>query len=99
MHSWAEVEHDPVYKNRLGTYPTMNMPSRRVKRFDARWEVARGCKRCEGRIQTESQPFSNHYELAYLYDYLRQTTPHGTEPFIGRADILFRLSRFSGWIQ
>jgi ppGpp synthetase/RelA/SpoT-type nucleotidyltranferase len=100
MHSWAEVEHDLVYKNRLGhlsydEYAILDELNGLMHAGEVALErLQEAVKR---RIQTESQPFSNHYELAaYLYDYLRQTTPHGTEPFIGRADILFRFLQILG---
>lgn len=100
MHSWAEVEHELVYKNRLGhlsydEYAILDELNGLMHAGEVALErLQEAVKR---RIQTESRPFSNHYELAaYLYDYLRQTTPQGTEPFIGRADILFRFLQIIG---
>jgi ppGpp synthetase/RelA/SpoT-type nucleotidyltranferase len=100
MHSWAEVEHDLVYKNRPGQlsyeeYAILDELNGLMHAGEVALErLQEAVKR---RIQTESQPFSNHYELsAYLYDYLRQNNPEGREPFIGRADILFRFLQIIG---
>lgn len=100
MHSWAEVEHDLVYKNRPGhlsyeEYAILDELNGLMHAGEVALErLQEAVKR---RVQTESQPFSNHYELAaYLYDYLRRIAPGGAEPFIGRADILFRFLQITG---
>ena len=50
------------------------------------------------RINTERQPFSNHYELSsYLYDHTRKASHRSDfEPFIGRTDVLFHFLKDVG---
>lgn len=101
MHSWAEVEHDLVYKNRLGKlshdeYAILDELNGLMHAGEMALERLQ--QAVKHRVQTESQPFSNHYELAaYLYDYRRRTAPRGSQPLIGRADILFRFLQIIGF--
>lgn len=94
MHAWAEVEHDLVYKSPAGSlsqdeYAILDelnglMHAGEIALERLQWAVKR-------RINTELQPFSNHFELSsYLYDYARSQSPRGRgEPYIGRTDVLF----------
>lgn len=93
MHAWAEVEHDLVYKPRPGLlshdeYAILDELNGLMHAGEIALErLQRAVKR---RINTELQPFSNHYELSsYLYDYLKLTAKEDIEPFIGRTDVLF----------
>lgn len=100
MHSWAEVEHDLVYKNRLGQlshdeYVILDELNGLMHAGEMALERLQ--QAVKKRVQTECQPFSNHYELAaYLYDYRRRKAPERYEPLIGRADILFRFLQIIG---
>lgn len=94
MHAWSEVEHDLVYKSTIGPlsrdeYAILDelnglMHAGEIALERLQWAVKR-------RISTESQPFSNHYELSsYLYDYAQSVSRETSqEPFIGRTDVLF----------
>ncbi|TIN69640.1 MAG: hypothetical protein E5Y30_18425 [Mesorhizobium sp.] len=96
MHAWAEVEHDLVYK------PESGMPSEdehaildELNGMVIAGEIAleRLQKAVERRLSSaQDTQFDNHYELAaYLYKWLRGSVPEGTEPAIGRVDILWEL--------
>lgn len=94
MHAWAEVEHDLVYKSTEGflshdEYAILDELNGLMHAGEIALErLQRAVKR---RINSEKQPFSNHYELSsYLYDYARRMSrKNSIEPFIGRTDILF----------
>ncbi len=94
MHAWAEVEHDLVYKSTVGIlsqdeYAILDELNGLMHAGEIALErLQRAVKR---RINTELQPFSNHYELSsFLYDYIRAVSPRQpSEPFIGRTDVLF----------
>lgn len=94
MHAWAEVEHDLVYKSTAGflsqdEYAILDELNGLMHAGEIALErLQRAVKR---RINTELQPFSNHYELSsFLYDYLRVVSPRqAREPYIGRTDVLF----------
>lgn len=94
MHAWAEVEHDLVYKSTDGPlsqdeYAILDELNGLMHAGEIALErLQRAVRR---RINTELQPFSNHYELSsFLYDYLKATSPYPTnDPYIGRTDILF----------
>ncbi len=101
MHAWAEVEHDLVYKPRPGLlshdeYAILDELNGLMHAGEIALErLQRAVKR---RINTELQPFSNHYELSsYLYDYLKMTSKNNSEPFIGRTDVLFRFLQLIGY--
>ncbi|ESW93123.1 hypothetical protein X770_00810 [Mesorhizobium sp. LSJC269B00] len=96
MHAWAEVEHDLVYK------PESGMPSEdehaildELNGMVIAGEIAleRLQKAVERRLSSaQDRQFDNHYELAaYLYKWMRGSVPEGTEPAIGRVDILWEL--------
>lgn len=96
MHAWAEVEHDLVYK------PESGMPSEdehaildELNGMVIAGEIAleRLQKAVERRLSNaQDSQFDNHYELAaYLYKWMRGSVPEGTEPSIGRVDILWEL--------
>lgn len=94
MHAWAEVEHDLVYKSQEGflsqdEYAILDELNGLMHAGEIALErLQTAVKR---RINTEKQPFSNHYELSsYLYDHTRKASGRtDCEPFIGRTDVLF----------
>ncbi|RVM09368.1 hypothetical protein CN116_03720 [Sinorhizobium meliloti] len=96
MHSWAEVEHDLVYK------PESGMPSEEehaildeLNGMVIAGEIAleRLQKAVERRLSSpHDTKFDNHYELAaYLHKWARGSVPNGSEPAVGRVDILWEL--------
>ena len=101
MHAWAEVEHDLVYKSTEGflsqeEYAILDELNGLMHAGEIALErLQTAAKR---RINSERQPFSNHYELSsYLYDYVRKASPRGEfEPFIGRTDVLFQFLKDVG---
>ncbi len=102
MHAWAEVEHDLVYKSTEGflsqeEYAILDELNGLMHAGEIALErLQTAAKR---RINSERQPFSNHYELSsYLYDYIRKTAQRGDfEPFLGRTDVLFQFLKDLGW--
>ncbi|NMB19709.1 MAG: RelA/SpoT domain-containing protein [Firmicutes bacterium] len=101
MHAWAEVEHDLVYKSTEGflsqdEYAILDELNGLMHAGEIALErLQTAAKR---RINTERQPFSNHYELSsYLYDYVRKSSHRNdTEPYIGRTDVLFHFLKEIG---
>lgn len=101
MHAWAEVEHDLVYKSTEGflsqdEYAILDELNGLMHAGEIALErLQTAAKR---RINTERQPFSNHYELSsYLYDYTRKASHRNDyEPFIGRTDVLFHFLKDIG---
>ncbi|MCK9524430.1 MAG: RelA/SpoT domain-containing protein [Limnochordia bacterium] len=101
MHAWAEVEHDLVYKSTEGflsqdEYAILDELNGLMHAGEIALErLQMAAKR---RINTERQPFSNHYELSsYLYDHTRKASHRGDfEPFIGRTDVLFHFLKEIG---
>ena len=101
MHAWAEVEHDLVYKSTEGflsqeEYAILDELNGLMHAGEIALErLQTAVKR---RINTERQPFSNHYELSsYLYDLTRKASQRtDTEPFIGRTDVLFHFLKATG---
>ena len=101
MHAWAEVEHDLVYKSTEGflsqeEYAILDELNGLMHAGEIALErLQTAVKR---RINTERQPFSNHYELSsYLYDLTRKASHRADfEPFIGRTDVLFHFLRAIG---
>ncbi|OQP86052.1 hypothetical protein BTR14_13305 [Rhizobium rhizosphaerae] len=98
MHSWAEVEHDLVYK------PESGMPSEEehaildeLNGMVIAGEIAleRLQKAVERRLSgAHDAKFDNHYELAaFLHKWMRGSVPDGREPAVGRVDILYELLR------
>lgn len=101
MHAWAEVEHDLVYKSTEGflsqdEYAILDELNGLMHAGEIALErLQTAAKR---RINTERQPFSNHYELSsYLYDHVRKASHRNdSEPFIGRTDVLFHFLKEIG---
>ena len=101
MHAWAEVEHDLVYKSTEGflsqdEYAILDELNCLMHAGEIALErLQTAAKR---RINTERQPFSNHYELSsYLYDHTRKASHRSeSEPFIGRTDVLFHFLKDIG---
>lgn len=101
MHAWAEVEHDLVYKSTEGflsqdEYAILDELNGLMHAGEIALErLQTASKR---RINTERQPFSNHYELSsYLYDHTRKASHRSDfEPFIGRTDVLFHFLKDVG---
>ena len=101
MHAWAEVEHDLVYKSTEGflsqdEYAILDELNGLMHAGEIALErLQTAAKR---RINTERQPFSNHYELSsYLYDHTRKASHRSeSEPFIGRTDVLFHFLKDIG---
>ncbi len=101
MHAWAEVEHDLVYKSTEGflsqdEYAILDELNGLMHAGEIALERLQiAAKR---RINTERQPFSNHYELSsYLYDHSRKASHRSdSEPFIGRTDVLFHFLKEIG---
>ncbi|HKM42585.1 MAG TPA: RelA/SpoT domain-containing protein [Limnochordia bacterium] len=101
MHAWAEVEHDLVYKSTEGflsqdEYAILDELNGLMHAGEIALErLQTAAKR---RINTERQPFSNHYELSsYLYDHVRKASHRNdSEPFIGRTDVLFHFLKEVG---
>lgn len=101
MHAWAEVEHDLVYKSTEGflsqdEYAILDELNGLMHAGEIALErLQTAVKR---RINTERQPFSNHYELSsYLYDHTRKASRRSdSEPFIGRTDVLFHFLKSIG---
>ena len=101
MHAWAEVEHDLVYKSTEGflsqdEYAILDELNGLMHAGEIALErLQTAVKR---RINTERQPFSNHYELSsYLYDHTRKASHRSDfEPFIGRTDVLFHFLKDIG---
>lgn len=98
MHAWAEVEHDLVYK------PESGMPSEEehaildeLNGMVIAGEIAleRLQKAVERRLSgAHDAKFDNHYELAaFLHKWMRGSVPDGSEPAVGRVDILWELLR------
>ena len=101
MHAWAEVEHDLVYKSTEGflsqdEYAILDELNGLMHAGEIALErLQTAAKR---RINTERQPFSNHYELSsYLYDHVRKLFHRNdSEPYIGRTDVLFHFLKEVG---
>jgi len=93
MHSWAEVEHDLIYKPESGT-PSEDEHAilDELNGLVIAGEIAleRLQKAVERRLSVGgAAPFDNHYELAaYLHKWMRA---HQVELPIGRVDILWEL--------
>lgn len=100
MHAWAEVEHDLVYKSTGGflshdEYAILDELNGLMHEGEIALErLQTAVKR---RVNSEQQPFSNHYELSsYLYDQKRRfstTTP--CQLTLGRTDVLFHFLRLT----
>lgn len=100
MHAWAEVEHDLVYKSTEGflsqdEYAILDELNGLMHAGEIALERLQSA--AKRRINSERQPFSNHYELSsYLYDHARKTQRGNAEPFIGRTDVLFHFLKDLG---
>ena len=95
MHAWAEVEHDLVYKSTGGflsydEYAILDELNGLMHEGEIALERLQAA--AKKRINTDQQPFSNHYELSsYLIDQVRRAS-HGADlnNGIGRTDVLFQ---------
>ncbi len=94
MHAWAEIEHDLIYKSTAGflsqnEYAILDELNGLMHAGEIALERLKSASK--RRINSELEPFYNHYELSsYLYDYVRKKTFEDVENFsVGRTDILF----------
>lgn len=92
MHAWAEVEHDLMYKPKMGS---LSEEEHRIldelNGMVLSGEIAleRLQKAFNHRISKMQHSFNNHYELAALIrEKIRMDLPYNT--YMGRADILYR---------
>ena len=95
MHSWAEVEHDLVYKPLTGVLSEDELSILdELNGLVLTGEIAlAGLQRAiRRRIVNEDKQFNNHYELAsYIYQVLKSLNPNVIfENLIGNVDLLFR---------
>lgn len=92
MHSWAEVEHDLVYKPKIGSLSEDEFRILdELNGLVLSGEIAleRLQKAFRDRIALMEQPFNNHYELAAMIrDHVNQDSPFRF--YMGRVDILLR---------
>lgn len=95
MHAWAEVEHDLVYKSTGGflshdEYAILDELNELMHEGEIALERLQTASK--KRINTDHQPFSNHYELSsYLFDYVRKASfGKKAKHSIGRTDVLFQ---------
>jgi ppGpp synthetase/RelA/SpoT-type nucleotidyltranferase len=96
MHSWAEVEHDLVYKPTQGNlsieeYAILDELNGLV--LSGEIALERLQRAIEIRVSHKNRRLSNHYELAaYLVDEMRPILKGlPSEPSLGRVDYLFKL--------
>lgn len=94
MHSWAEVEHDLVYKPSSGQlseeeYRILDELNGLVLAGEIALERLQNAVKL--RVAETGKSFNNHYELSsYLYDAVRRKMSDSKEePVMGRADILY----------
>ena len=96
MHSWAEVEHDLIYKPTQGglsedEYAILDELNGLV--LSGEIALERLQRAIDTRVRNKNRRFNNHYELAsYLIDEMRpKLRGLPTEPSLGRMDFLFKL--------
>jgi hypothetical protein len=95
MHSWAEVEHDLVYKPESGSlsgdeYAILDELNGLVISGEIALELLQ--KAFQSRVQHQKGNFLNHYELAsYLFEYAKKQGVTKEEYLLGDVDILYRL--------
>lgn len=94
MHSWAEVEHDLVYKPASGQlseeeYRILDELNGLVLAGEIALERLQNAVKI--RVAETGKRFNNHYELSsYLYDAVRRKMADSVEePVMGRADVLY----------
>lgn len=91
MHAWAEVEHDLVYKPKVGSlseeeYRILDELNGMV--LSGEIALERLQKAFNQRISRIQHSFNNHYELAALIrEKIKMDLPYNT--YMGKADILF----------
>ncbi len=102
MHSWAEVEHDLLYKPVTGEvsedeYAILAEINGLVLAGEIALErLQRAIDRRVGR----NMKFDNHYDMAsYLYQMVRESGRWNTDPVMGRTDVLFRFLTLAGLID
>ncbi len=105
MHAWAEVEHDLVYKPKTGElssdeYAILDELNGLIHTGEIALERLQ--KAVHRRVIGDLKEFSNHYELsAFLYDHVRGRGFEGSDPYMGRADVLLefleRIGRSAPW--
>ena len=95
MHSWAEVEHDLIYKP--GDVPLSEDEHAILDQINGLMiageiALARLQKAINTRASQPENPFADHYELAmYLRQAIEPSFPEGVSAIImGRVDVLFR---------
>jgi hypothetical protein len=99
MHAWAEVEHDLVYKPLSGRlsgaeYDILDELNGLV--LTGEIALRRLQAAITGRVNTDANLFTNHYELAaFLHRELPLAQGDGPELPIGRIDRLFQLLKQS----
>jgi ppGpp synthetase/RelA/SpoT-type nucleotidyltranferase len=104
MHAWAEINHDLVYKPMSGDLSSIEQKMlESVNGLVMSGEVSLETlqQALKERVKQAQKPFSNHFELAaYLYDLAVQTSRGtGSEPQVGRVDILFAFLNKAGLNQ
>jgi ppGpp synthetase/RelA/SpoT-type nucleotidyltranferase len=91
MHAWAEVEHDLIYKPKVGSlseeeYRILDELNGLV--LSGEIALERLQKAFNQRISTIQHSFNNHYELAALIrEKVKMDAPFNS--YMGKADILF----------
>lgn len=91
MHAWAEVEHDLVYKPKIGSlseeeYRILDELNGMV--LSGEIALERLQKAFNQRISRIQHSFNNHFELAALIrEKIKMDSPYNT--YMGKADILF----------
>jgi ppGpp synthetase/RelA/SpoT-type nucleotidyltranferase len=100
MHAWSEVDHDLAYKPVTGQlsideYAALDQLNGIVLAGEASLEALQ--RALKTRVSSSPGRFRNHYELAsFLYDATRPLIKPGSEPTMGRADILLRFLELAG---
>lgn len=100
MHAWAEVEHDLVYKSTGGflshdEYAILDELNGLM--YEGEIALERLQIAAKKRINTDHQPFSNHYELAaYLLEQANRMSHGKNGSCVGRTDVLFQFLQSVG---
>jgi len=100
MHAWAEVEHDLVYKPKTGRlsaeeYAILDELNGLIHTGEIALERLQ--KAVHRRVIGDLREFGNHYELSsFLYEYIKGRGRGGSDPLMGRADLLFQFLKYAG---
>lgn len=100
MHAWAEVEHDLVYKPKTGElspdeYAILDELNGLIHTGEIALERLQ--KAVHRRVIGDLKEFSNHYELsAFLYDQVQGKSIDQSDPYMGRADVLYAFLKLIG---